>query len=207
MAVEGIKTVYVKAGDKAIELDHSYLGISKADIKNLRGALTALWASNRAQLNYEEESQPEIDVTVTQAGQDLITSLTGLVKDETTGLYGPNETGILPTVSVAVVAPAFAVDKDFIWYFGNCNATASTVSLSTNTASKRNITSDAITFKANFDEKLGKKYLTGEIDKDGAESVLQKLGWSSIEKNSGEYKDTNATTTTTANGGSIDKAN
>ena len=61
MAV-GIKTAYVKVGDQVIELDHTYLGVAKADIKGLSGNLTNINGSNAIQYTYAEPEKPTISL-------------------------------------------------------------------------------------------------------------------------------------------------
>ena len=107
MAEVGIKTAYVYVGGKTIELDHSYLGVAKADIKGLQGNLTNVSGSNTIQYSYSEPAKPTVALTINQAGMKLIADLTGLKQSSTGGFYTPGDS--LPSVGVAVVAPELGV--------------------------------------------------------------------------------------------------
>lgn len=187
MAEVGIKTAYIKVNGKTIELDHSYLGVAKADFKGLSGNLTNISGSNRIQYSYVEPNKPTLALTVNQAGSQLIADLTGATKLGENGLFTPGEK--LPAVGVAVVAPELGLNKDRVIIFDKARATVSTVSLSTNTDSKKQVVFDQITFNANYSEQLKDTYTQGYIDSDTAESVLQQLGWPTVSKGSGDFKD------------------
>lgn len=199
MAEVGIKTVYLHYLGKTIELDHSYLGVQKADIKGLQGALTNISGNNVVQYSYQEPAKPTAQITVNQAGMQLIADLTGMKKSTVSGLF--TQSGRLPRVGVVVVSEGLAVDKDVVYAFPTCRAAFTTVSLSTNTDSKKNIVYDQITFNANYDEKIKGLYAGGEIEKDTAEDVLKGFGWEDVQSNTGEFKDDeddSATTTPAA---------
>lgn len=187
MAEVGIKTAYIKVNGKTIELDHSYLGVAKADFKGLSGNLTNISGSNQIQYSYVEPNKPTLALTVNQAGSQLISDLTGATKLGENGLFTPGEK--LPAVGVAVVAPELGLNKDRVIIFDKARATVSTVSLSTNTDSKKQVVFDQITFNANYSDALKDTYTQGYIDADTAESVLQQLGWPTVAKGSGDFKD------------------
>ena len=187
MAEVGIKTAYIKVNGKTIELDHSYLGVAKADFKGLSGNLTNISGSNQIQYSYVEPNKPTLALTVNQAGSTLISDLTGATKLGENGLFTPGEK--LPAVGVAVVAPELGLNKDRVIIFDKARATVSTVSLSTNTDSKKQVVFDQITFNANYSYALKDTYTQGYIDPDTAESVLQQLGWPTVAKGSGDFKD------------------
>lgn len=193
MAELGIKTAYVHVNGKTIELDHSYLGVQKADIKGLQGNLTNVSGSNQIQYTYSEPAKPTVALTVNQAGMELIADLTGMKKNENGGLYTPGER--LPKVGLVVVAPELGIDKNLVYAFPTCRAAYSTVSLSTNTDSKKTITYDQITFNANQDQQLGALYALGEINDGEEESALTGLGWDAPVKGNGNFKDAEDTTT------------
>lgn len=187
MAEVGIKTAYIKVNGKTIELDHSYLGVAKADFKGLSGNLTNISGSNRIQYSYVEPNKPTLALTVNQAGSQLIADITGATKLGENGLFTPGKK--LPAVGVAVVAPELGLNKDRVIIFDKARATVSTVSLSTNTDSKKQVVFDQITFNANYSDALKDTYTQGYIDTDTAESVLQQLGWPTVSKGSGDFKD------------------
>lgn len=187
MAEVGIKTAYIKVNGKTIELDHSYLGVAKADFKGLSGNLTNISGSNRIQYSYVEPNKPTLALTVNQAGSTLIANITGATKLGENGLFTPGDK--LPAVGVAVVAPELGLNKDRVIIFDKARATVSTVSLSTNTDSKKQVVFDQITFNANYSDALKDTYTQGYIDTDTAESVLQQLGWPTVAKGSGDFKD------------------
>lgn len=187
MAEVGIKTAYVNVGGQTIELDHSYLGVAKADIKGLQGNLTNISGSNEIQYSYAEPAKPTVAITVNQAGMQLIADLVGMQKQGSGSLYTPGEK--LPKVGVVVVAPLLGVDKDMVYAFPTCRASFSSVSLSTNTDSKKTIVYDQITFNANQDSTINALYAMGEVAADSAASVLTDLGWSAPTQNAGEFKE------------------
>lgn len=194
MAV-GIKTAYVKYGDNVVELDHSYLGVAKADIKGMSGNLTNVSGSNKIQYTYAEPAKPTMTLTVNRAGSKLIAQLTGKVKaGSSTSLMVDGDT--LPLVGVAVVAPNIGGDSDHMWVFPKARAAVQSASLSTNTDSKKNLVFDQIVFNANYDEGIKGLVADGDIDKDSAPQELQALGWSQPTTNTGDFKDSVTATVT-----------
>ena len=197
MAV-GIKTAYVKIGDQVIELDHSYLGVAKADIKGLSGNLTNINGSNQIQYTYAEPEKPTVALTVNRAGSALIAKLTGQKKvGKSNNLYTNGDK--LPLVGLAVVSPEIGGDADHMWVFPRCRASVSSVSLSTNTDSKKNVVYDQITFNANSVPEFGGKCSAqGTVEVDGAPAELKALGWAEPTTGAGDFKDdtdTDASTT------------
>lgn len=187
MAV-GIKTAYIKIGDQVIELDHSYLGVAKADIKGLSGNLTNINGSNAIQYTYAEPEKPTISLTVNRAGSALIAKLTGRKKVGKGSLYVNGDK--LPLVGLAIVTTEIGGDMDYLFVFPRCRATVQNVSLSTNTDSKKNVTYDQITFNANSVPELGGKCeADGSIAVDTAPDELKALGWAEPTQNTGDFKD------------------
>lgn len=194
MAV-GIKTAYVKYGDKVVELDHSYLGVAKADIKGMSGNLTNVSGSNEIQYTYAEPAKPTMALTINRAGSKLISALMGKVKaGKSTNLMVDGD--VLPVVGVAVVSPNIGGDSDHMWVFPKARAVVQSVSLSTNTDSKKNLVFDQITFNANYDDGIGGLVADGDIDKDSAVQELSALGWAEPTTNAGDFKDSTTTTPT-----------
>lgn len=187
MAEVGIKTAYVYVNGKTIELDHSYLGVAKADIKGLQGNLTNVSGSNTIQYSYSEPAKPTVALTINQAGMKLIADLTGLKQSSSGGFYTPGDS--LPSVGVAVVAPELGVDKNLVYAFPNCRATYTQVSLSTNTDSKKNVVYDQINFNANNSPKINALYGIAEVTDGGEADVLTGLGWSAPQQGQGDFKD------------------
>lgn len=186
MAEVGIKTAYVYVGGKTIELDHSYLGVAKADIKGLQGNLTNVSGSNTTQYSYAEPAKPTVALTINQAGMKLIAALTGLKQSSDGGFYTLGDS--LPSVGVAVVAPELGVDKNLVYAFPNCRATYTQVSLSTNTE-KKNVVYDQINFNANNSTKINALYGIAEVADGGEADVLTGLGWSAPQQGQGDFKD------------------
>lgn len=191
MAEVGIKTAYVYVNGKTIELDHSYLGVAKADIKGLQGNLTNVSGSNVIQYSYSEPAKPTIALTVNQAGLKLIADLTGLKQGSDGGFYTPGDS--LPSVGVAIVAPELGIDKNLIYAFPNCRATYTQVSLSTNTDSKKNVVYDQINFNANNSSKINALYGIAEVQDGGEADVLTGLGWTTPTQNNGDFNDSTDT--------------
>lgn len=199
MAV-GIKTAYVKIGDQVIELDHSYLGVAKADVKGLSGNLTNISGSNEIQYTYAEPEKPTISLTINRAGSALIAKLTGQQKVGKGSLYVNGNK--LPLVGLAIVSPEIGEDSDHMWVFPRCRASVQSISLSTNTDSKKNVVYDQITFNANSAPELGGKCsASGTITVDGAVEELKALGWAEATQNTGDFKDDSSTGPVASGGG------
>ena len=198
MAV-GIKTAYLNLGDKTVELDHSFLGVSKATWKNTTGNLTNINASNRIQYTYEEPSKPSVQITITRAGQKLIQKVMG--KKAVSGADGLFVNGDrLPLVGIATVAPNLDGSEDptdYLCLMDKARGVVSASSLSTNTDSKKNITYDEFTFNGNYSDKLGGIVADGDIPADSAPDVLKSLGWPDIVNGQGDFKDNETSTATT----------
>ena len=199
MAV-GIKTAYVKVADKVIELDHSYLGVAKADIKGLSGNLTNINGSNQIQYTYAEPEKPTISLTINRAGSELIAKLTGQQKVGKGSLYTNGNK--LPLVGLAIVSPEIGGDSDHMWVFPRCRASVQSISLSTNTDSKKNVVYDQITFNANSVPEFGGKCsASGTIAVDSAVTELTALGWAEPSQNTGDFKDDSSTGPVASGGG------
>lgn len=185
---EGIKTAYVRTPDgKVIELDHSYLGVTKADFKGMSGNLSNIVASNEIQYTYAEPAKPTLTITAVRLGSKLKAALTGQKKAGNSNLYVNSDT--LPLVGVAVVVPNIGRDSDHMYFIPKCRASVQSVSLSTNTDSKRTMVYDQITFNANYDDEIGGLMADGDIETGSAATELQAFGWSAPEQDTGDFKD------------------
>ena len=187
MAQVGIKTAYVRVGDQVLELDHSFLGVNKADIKGIEPNVGEIDGSNETQAYYfEGTGKSSIALTVNQLGMEWISKITGMQKAGSGSLF---VLGDRPAdVGVVVVSPEFGTNKEAVFAMDKAAATYSSASLSTNTSSKTNVVADVITFNGISSDKLGGKTIgIGEYD-DGS-AVLQELGWSTATKGSGNYTD------------------
>ena len=187
MAQVGIKTAYIRVGDQVLELDHSFLGVNKADIKGIEPNVGEIDGSNEVQAYYfEGTGKSSIALTVNQLGMEWISKITGMQKAGSGSLF---VLGDRPAdVGVVVVSPEFGTNKEAVFAMDKAAATYSSASLSTNTSSKTNVVADVVTFNGISSDKLGGKTIgIGEYD-DGS-AVLQELGWSTATKGSGNYKD------------------
>lgn len=187
MAQVGIKTAYIRVGDQVLELDHSFLGVNKADIKGIEPNVGEIDGSNEVQAYYfEGTGKSSIALTVNQLGMEWISKITGMQKAGSGSLFvlgdRPADCGIV------VVSPEFGTTKEAVFAMDKAAATYSSASLSTNTSSKTNVVADVITFNGISSDKLGGKTIgIGEYD-DGS-AVLQELGWGTATKGSGNYTD------------------
>lgn len=187
MAQVGIKTAYIRVSDQVLELDHSFLGVNKADIKGIEPNVGEIDGSNEVQAYYfEGTGKSSIALTVNQLGMDWIAKITGMQKAGSGSLF---VLGDHPAdVGVVVVSPEFGTNKEAVFAMDKAAATYSSASLSTNTSSKTNVVADVVTFNGISSDKLGGKTIgIGEYD-DGS-AVLQELGWGSPTKSSGNYTD------------------
>lgn len=185
MAQVGIKTAYIRVGDQVLELDHSFLGVNKADIKGIEPNVGEIDGSNEVQAYYfEGTGKSSIALTVNQLGMEWIAKITGMQKAGNGSLF---VLGDRPAdVGVVVVSPEFGTNKEAVFAMADAAATYGSVNLSTNTSSKTNVVADVITFNGISSDKLGGKTIgIGEYD-DGS-AVLQELGWGSPTKGSGNY--------------------
>lgn len=188
MAQVGIKTVYVRVGDQVFELDHSFLGVNKVDIKGIEPNVGEIDGSNEVQAYYfEGTGKPSIAVTVNQPGREWIAKVTGMQKAGSGSLL---VLGDRPAdVGVVVVSPEFGSNKEAVFAMDKAAATYSSASLSTNTSSKTDVVADVITFNGISSDKLGGKSIgIGEYDS-GSTDFLTELGWGTPTKNGGNYTD------------------
>lgn len=187
MAQVGIKTAYIRVGDQVLELDHSFLGVNKADIKGIEPNVGEIDGSNEVQAYYfEGTGKSSITLTVNQLGMEWIAKVTGMQKAGSGSLF---VLGDRPAdVGIVVISPEFGTNKEAVFAIDKAAATYSSASVSTNTSSKTNIVADVVTFSGISSDKLGGKTIgIGEYD-DGS-AVLQELGWGSPTKGSGNYTD------------------
>ena len=138
MAQVGIKTAYVRVGDQVLELDHSFLGVNKADIKGIEPNVGEIDGSNEVQAYYfEGTGKSSIALTVNQLGMEWIAKVTGMQKAGSGNLF---VLGDRPAdVGVVVVSPEFGTNKEAVFAMDKAAATYSSASLSTNTSSKTNV--------------------------------------------------------------------
>lgn len=193
MAQVGIKTAYIRVGDQVLEIDHSFLGVNKADIKGIEPSVGEIDGSNATQAYYfEGTGKASCALTVNQLGQVWIAKITGMTKSGNGNLY---VTGDRPAdVGVIVVSPEFGTNKNAVFAIDKAAATYSSASLSTNTSSKTNMVYDVITFNGISSDKLGGKPIAiGEYDADSTD-FLTDLGWGKVTNSAGDYTDSTITT-------------
>lgn len=171
-------------------LDHSYLGTAKADVKNLEGNDTALPGSNEVQLYYKEPAHPQITLTVNDMPASLLAELVGAKALENGGgLYAEGTSSISPISGLCIVSPKLGEEKDMVYIFPKCHATYQTVSLSTNTESKKNVVPVQLTFSAAYDATTKTSAIWGEVEHGkAADTVTKLLGWAQP-ADDGDYKD------------------
>lgn len=177
----GLKSavVHVNVNGKTHVFGHSYLGTSKAELKNLHGANTAINGSNEVQDYYEESTKPTVTLTVNDIPQKVLDELMGSTTDDDGWSIGGNDDK--PSVGLAIVSPRYKVQKDHVWVFPNTKVTYQNVTLSTNTESKKQMQTVALTFNvASAQELGGKMYMEKDVDTDQAMQELmqsKKLNW------------------------------
>ena len=190
MATVGVDSAIINVNGTTHILDHSFLGTAKADIKNLEGNNTALNGSNEVQLYYKEPSHPQVTITVNDMPADLLAQLVGAdAMQEGGGLYAEGQSSVSPVSGLCVVSPKLDEEKDMVYVFPKCHVTYQTVSLSTNTESKRNVVPVQLTFSAAYDPTTKTSAIWGEVDHGkAADTVTKTLSWSEPASD-GEYKD------------------
>lgn len=190
MAVVGLDNAMININNVTHVLDHSFLGTSKADIKNLEGNNTALNGSNEVQLYYKEPAHPTVTLTVNDMPADLLAQLVGAsALQQGGGLYAEGQSSVSPVSGLCIVSPKLGEDKDMVYIFPKCHVTYQTASLSTNTESKRNIVPIQLTFSAVYDPATKTSAIWGEVDHGkAADTVTKQLSWSEPASD-GEYKD------------------
>lgn len=200
MAQVGIKTAYVRVGDQVLELDHSFLGVNKADVKGIEPNVGEIDGSNETQAYYfEGTGKSSIVLTVNQLGMEWIAKITGMQKAGTGNMFvlgdRPADVGII------VVSPEFGANKDAVFAMDKAAATYSSANLSTNTSSKTNVVADVITFNGISSDKLnGKSIGIDEYDA-GSTDFLTELGWGTPTKGSGNYTDNSSASAAVKPGG------
>lgn len=175
----GTKSAIINVNGKTHILGHTYLGTAKAEIKALHGANTAINGSNEVQDYYEESSKPTVTLTVNEMPQKLLDEMMGNTTD--TDGWSVEGNGIKPNVGLAVVSPRYSVNKDHVWVFPTTKVTYQNVTLSTNTDSKKQMQTVALTFNVASSSALdGKLYMEKDVETDQAMTELtksKKLNW------------------------------
>lgn len=200
MAQVGIKTAYVRVDDQVLELDHSFLGVNKADIKGIEPNVGEIDGSNETQAYYfEGTGKSSIALTVNQLGMEWIAKITGMQKAGSGNLFvlgdRPADVGII------VVSPEFGTKKDAVFAMDKAAAAYSSANLSTSTSSKTNVVADVITFNGISSDKFnGKSIGIGEYDS-GSTDFLTELGWGTPTKGSGNYTDDSSSSSVIKPGG------
>lgn len=189
--LEGVKDLIVNVNGKTIPFGDSYGGTVKVDLKNYQGALTNISGSNKIQASYAEKAKPQITATLTSIEADLLAQMIGAPKLDG-GLY-TNNVEKLPDVGVVFSALRFHTDKDRAFVFPRCNATFTTISLSTNTDSKKSMATVQIEFNALDSEKINASGGFMDVPSDDLSSVFTLLGWDKPAADGGDFNATSST--------------
>lgn len=186
--LEGVKDLIVNVNGKTIAFGDSYGGTVKVDLKNYQGALTNISGSNKTQASYAEKAKPQITATLNSVPADLLASMIGAPKLDG-GLY-TNNVETLPDVGVVFSALRFHTDKDRVFVFPRCNATFTTVSLSTDTDSKKSMATVQLEFNALDSDKINASGGFMDVPSDDLSQVYTLLGWEKPASDGGDFNTT-----------------
>lgn len=189
--LEGVKDLIVNVGGKTIAFGDSYGGTVKVDLKNYQGALTNISGSNKTQASYAEKAKPQITATLNSVPADLLAAMIGAPKLDG-GLY-TNNVEQLPDVGVVFNALRFHTDKDRAFVFPRCNATFTTVSLSTDTDSKKSMATVQVEFNALDSEKINASGGFMDVPSDDLSQVYTLLGWDKPASDGGDFNTPSST--------------
>lgn len=191
MATVGIETAYLALLDQnqklltaqsglsqngILEIDKTYLGVAKADIKDLNGKFTSICGNNEIMDQYEEPSNPSISLTINNLTKDIIDKLVGNVA--LSGGLGMTPGVLKPYVGLVLAAPTYAAagnKSGVIYYaFGAGHVGFDNLNMESNTETKKNIAFDTLTYSAlSYSGFNGNKYAT--FDSNDSNFSLDKM--------------------------------
>lgn len=189
--LEGVKDLIVNVNGKTIAFGDSYGGTVKVDLKNYQGALTNISGSNKTQASYAEKAKPQITATLNSIPADLLAQMIGAPKLDG-GLY-TNNVENLPDVGLVFNALRFHTDKDRAFVFPRCNCTFTTVSLSTDTDSKKSMATVQLEFNALDSDKINASGGFMDVPSDDLSQVYTLLGWDKPAADGGDFNTTSST--------------
>lgn len=136
------------------ELDHSVLGVAEAKITGLQGKQAQITGNNTIQYVYSDPTAPTVALTVNDLPIDIGNKLTGV---SASGL-GYADDGTVPLGAVIVKVPSLRQSGVFVYYaFPSGSFTLGDPDFQSDDTSKKNITTDALTFAAITDDNIGGK--------------------------------------------------
>lgn len=186
-----------------VDVDESFWGSTKADIKGLTGSQVIVSGNDVPMYSYTNPEKPTIAWSVNSLGMKYIAELTGL-QSEDDDFFSPS--GNLPKVGLVIVTRLAGQDDMVrVYAFPNCHGTYSTVSLATDTDSKRSMVVDQLNFNALYDKGIDNTYIWGDMKKTDLDKVWTKLGWDKPQEELGDHVD-NSTKTPTSGAGTDHQA-
>lgn len=197
--LEGTKDAILNVNGKTIRLGDGFGGTVKVDIKNLQGSLVNISGSNKTQASYQEKAKPTISITVNSMDAETIASITGAPSKD--GLF-TNNVEVIPNVGVLAQVHRFGTDKDRVYVFPKCAGTYTTVSLATDTDSKRTMATVQLDFNALDSDVINASGGFMDVKSDDLSQVYKILGWSEPESNQGDFNSATTTTSGSQVGGS-----
>lgn len=190
--LEGTKDAILNVNGKTIRLGDGFGGTVKVDIKNLQGNIVNISGSNKTKASYPEKAKPTISITVNSMDAETIAEITGAPSKD--GLF-TNNVEVIPNVGVLAQVHRFGTDKDRVYVFPKCSGTYTTVSLATDTDSKRTMATVQLDFNALDSDVINASGGFMDVKNDDLSSVYKILGWSEPASDQGDF---NSATTTTS---------
>lgn len=190
--LEGTKDAILNVNGKTIRLGGDMCdGTVKVDVKNLQGSLVNVSGSNKTQASYQEKAKPTISITVNSMDAETIAEITGAPSKD--GLF-TNNVEVIPNVGVLAQAHRFGTDKDRVYVFPRCSGTYTTVSLATDTDSKRTMATVQLDFNALDSDLINASAGFMDVKSDDLSQVYKILGWSEPASDQGDFNSAMTTT-------------
>lgn len=138
-----------------LAIDHAMLGSTQANITNLEGAVKVVAGNNSLQDSYTEPAKPTIALTVNNMPGDIKNKITGYTSD---GKGGYVYSGSKPKVGLLVESQTLDRKNSVYFAFGECNVSAASQNILSDTDTAINREADALTFTALTVDRWGQPY-------------------------------------------------
>ena len=138
-----------------LAIDHAMLGSTQANITNLEGAVKVVAGNNSLQDSYTEPAKPAIALTVNNMPGDIKNKITGYTSD---GKGGYVYSGSKPKVGLLVESQTLDRKSSVYFAFGECNVSAASQNIKSDTDTTIDREADALTFTALTVDRWGQPY-------------------------------------------------
>lgn len=138
-----------------LPIDHAMLGSTQANITNLEGSVQVVSGNNSLQDSYTQPAKPSIALTVNNMPGDIKNKITGYTSD---GKGGYVYSGSKPKVGLLVETQTIDRKSSVYFAFGECNVSAESQNIQSDTDTTINREADALTFTALTVDRWGQPY-------------------------------------------------